>query len=72
MGIVGLVGLIGLMYHIGRRLYCKATGNPLALAAFAALAALTAINVFTPYLNHPLGLGMLILGTFISRRPDEI
>ena len=67
MGVIGLIGLLGLLGYLGRIFYRKAASNPLALAGLAVLVALAAINVFTPYLNHPLGLGMLILLTMVAK-----
>ncbi|MBI2552588.1 O-antigen ligase family protein [Candidatus Uhrbacteria bacterium] len=66
MGLMGLIGLIGLMGRIGIMLYRRAKTDPRALAALAVLAVLASINIFTPYLNHPLGLGILILLAGIS------
>lgn len=55
MGALGLIGPAGLIFAFARRL------RRTYLAGFAVLAVLASIHIFTPYLNHPLGLGMLIL-----------
>lgn len=61
MGAVGLISLIGLISYIGFRLYKLAKSEPLYLVGLAGLVSLATIHFFTPYLNHPLGLGILIL-----------
>ena len=72
MGVLGLIGLIGLISQIGLTLYRKARSNSTSLAGFALLAALASINVFTPYLNHPLGLGILMLLTIVAEYDSMI
>lgn len=58
-GLVGIVAVLLILFDLGRRL--ARTGGPSAEAWIAVLAALAATHVFTPYLNHPLGLSVLIL-----------
>lgn len=39
--------------------------------AFASLAALLIVHIFTPYLNHPLGIGIIILGGAVVAGIDK-
>ena len=65
LGAVGLILYLGLLAYIGRALaQCARTSTP-CLAGLAVLIALAAVSVFTPYLNHPLGLGILTLLTIL-------
>jgi len=71
---IGIFGLLVLMYFISIiawRLFKNYKENPQAcpysLWALSGLIALLAIHIFTPYINHPLGIGILILaGTAAS------
>ena len=64
MGILGLIAYTGLFIALGHAIY-RTVAFPLSCALIARLVALAAIHVFTPYLNHPLGFGILILLTII-------
>ncbi|MDO8505076.1 MAG: O-antigen ligase family protein [bacterium] len=64
MGILGLIAYAGLLIALGRAIY-RTVAFPLSCTLIAGLAALAAIHVFTPYLNHPLGFGILVLFTVI-------
>jgi len=48
----------------------------ISLGVFAALIALAAVHFFTPYLNHPLGIGFVILSSifavFVQKRDKQI
>jgi len=48
----------------------------ISLGVFAALIALAAVHFFTPYLNHPLGIGFVILSSifavFVQKREKQI
>jgi O-antigen ligase len=65
---IGLLGLAAYFLFLGRliagarRLGAK-TGNNLWFGASAGLIFLAITNVFTPYLNHPLGIGVLLLSS---------
>lgn len=68
LGIWLKLGILGLMCYIailGRMLieglYCKNKNKPLIVSLITGVAMIAVINFFTPYLNHPLGLGYLIL-----------
>ncbi|MFA6252674.1 MAG: O-antigen ligase family protein [Patescibacteria group bacterium] len=50
------------LVYIIRALYVIIRSKPEFIAWLAMFLALPLIHVFTPYLNHPLGLGLLILG----------
>lgn len=63
MGLVGLVLLAGWVWIITRQLFKRSQ-----VWAVASLAALLTVHLFTPYLNHPIGLGWLILLTLYPLR----
>ncbi len=72
MGVLGPLAFLFLFASLVRGLWpILATDRQwLGIGFLASLACLAAINVFTPYLNHPLGLGLLILILpFIADRP---
>lgn len=58
LGLPGLIAYGGLLIAITRQLARRNL-----TFAVVSLSALAAIHIFTPYLNHPLGLGFLILFT---------
>lgn len=55
-GLLGLIAFIGLLTSLAYQLYKAGK-----LSDLAVLTSLTVIHFFTPYLNHPLGIGVLIL-----------
>ena len=66
-GIVGLAALIFFIWSIGWTEYkrvVKGQGSP---ALILSLIMLIAVNMFTPYLNHPLGLGLVLSLWSLSR-----
>ena len=58
-GLIGLIIYLLLITKILCRLY------NLRPDFFLALIALLAVNVFSPYLNHPLGIGFIILSSLV-------
>jgi len=87
MGIFGplaYIGLIGSVLLALRRVIKEKSEMVLAgisvqaisLGVFAALIALAAVHFFTPYLNHPLGIGFVILSSifavFVQKREKQI
>lgn len=66
-GLLGLAAYLYFIWTIIRKLFQKFKVYPLyCLWAFASLAAVLAIHIFTPYLNHPLGIGIIVLAGIIS------
>jgi O-antigen ligase len=65
LGTIGLIFYFGLLYQLFYGLYRRIKSNPLYLAGIAGFVALVVINFFTPYLNHPLGFGFLIILSII-------
>jgi hypothetical protein len=69
-GLLGLAAVAWLWWAVGRKLVAateKAAGSdrPLSIAFFMSFMAFVAANVFTPYVNHPLGwmfIAVLIAG----------
>lgn len=63
MGVLGPLAFLSLFAFLARGLWpLLATERKwLGIGFISSLVCLAAINVFTPYLNHPLGLGLLLL-----------
>lgn len=62
LGILGLVAYLWFLLAIAKQAALAFKNNPYqSLAAMAALLALVCLNVFTPYLNHPLGFAYLAI-----------
>lgn len=75
MGLIGPLAFLFLFVFLARGLWpMLATDRKwLGIGFLASLTCLAVINVFTPYLNHPLGLGLLILMLpFMTERPLRI
>lgn len=67
LGLVIYLSLYGALFYqaIKEKLYRQGMLVP---ALLIGLVSLLAVNIFTPYLNHPLGLGYLLLATVIMER----
>ena len=72
-------GLIGLIIYLSFYLLLAPqiwpplkNKNPLIWGLALSLIGLAVINVFTPYLNHPLGIGYLLLSMNILKKPNSI
>lgn len=59
IGLIGLVMYLGLLWAIGRQLWLNQTRFGFGL--LLALISLAVVHITTPYLNHPLGIGLLVL-----------
>ncbi len=67
MGLFGVLAYIWLIFCVLRRLYKAAPENrPLAYGLFAAIIALAATHMFSPYLNHPLGISLLLFADAVA------
>ncbi len=67
MGLLGVLAYIWLIFCVLKRLYKASDENkPLAYGLFAAIIALLVTHTFSPYLNHPLGIGLLLLADAIA------
>lgn len=63
-GAIGLLVFIG--YYIATYIGFRATlQHPEQIGLFASITAIFATHFFTPYLNHPLGIGWILLATTI-------
>lgn len=61
---IGLLGLLAYLFLLGRILRQGFSGNTLFKSALmSALVFLIVTNIFTPYLNHPLGIAYLLLSS---------
>lgn len=67
-GLLGVLAYIGLILAIFRHLYrqFRLTDNGLYLGVLAGIIALAVTHTFSPYLNHPLGIGLLLLADAIA------
>ncbi len=69
LGFLGLAAYLWLLYRLvsnGIILGCK-NGQTLFFGLAAGLVFLAITNIFTPYLNHPLGIGIIILSSCLIR-----
>lgn len=68
IGIVGVLvitcGIIALSVKLYREY--RATHDPLTLGLSLSLVLLLGVHVFTPYINHPLGLGWILIATMYA------
>ncbi|KKU11951.1 MAG: hypothetical protein UX17_C0064G0002 [Parcubacteria group bacterium GW2011_GWC2_45_7] len=71
LGTIGLALYAMFLFKLIYALYKRARFEPHSLAAFATVISLAAVHIFTPYLNHPLGFGILILATIILLAPKN-
>jgi O-antigen ligase len=66
----GALGLFVYLYFVGQiahKLWKKLKTAPASVIwALASLVVLLTTHIFTPYLNHPLGIGVLIMGAAIA------
>lgn len=67
-GIIGLLALFYLLWTIIYLLLKKVKKEPLALWSLSSLITLLAVHIFTPYLNHPIGIGLLVIITLIANK----
>lgn len=67
MGLLGVLAYLWLIFRVLKRL-CGASeeNKPLAYGLFAAIIALAVTHTFSPYLNHPLGIGLLLLADSVA------
>lgn len=67
MGLLGILAYLWLIFCVLKRLYKASEENkPLAYGLFAAMVALAITHTFSPYLNHPLGIGLLLLADAVA------
>lgn len=86
MGLLGLIGFVWYLIAISRVFYFSyhAHGHRwLVIGLYAGVVALFATHIFSPYLNHPIGLGYMVfvlpffdwqglVATFTAREPKEL
>ena len=61
IGLLGLLAYLLLIYKIFKIGLKKITANPLLVGFLAGLVMALTANIFSPYLNHPLGIGYIML-----------
>ncbi len=69
LGILGLIAYFWLFYVLGREAWRshRLQKDDVYLALMAAWTFLIAIHMFTPYLNHPLGIGFIVASSCLIR-----
>jgi hypothetical protein len=76
VGLAGLLIYLGLIWEIfkmGIRNHELGIMNYLNLGLLLGLIALLLVNIFTPYLNHPLGIGYIMLvSVFLNKTDSEV
>lgn len=60
-----VLALAWMLWRVVQLLRFESANRPLLLGVGASLVALCTIHLTTPYLNHPLGLGLLLLGATV-------
>lgn len=66
LGLMGVLAMVWTLGSIGR--FAARLERAERWWAWSTLVALATVHVFTPYLNHPLGIGVLILVWVVARR----
>ena len=66
LGLMGVLAMVWALGSIGR--FAARLERAERWWAWSTLVALATVHVFTPYLNHPLGIGVLILVWVVARR----
>ncbi|MFA6428034.1 MAG: O-antigen ligase family protein [Candidatus Buchananbacteria bacterium] len=61
LGLLGLAVYLSFIFLLGKKYWQLMTNNWSAVGWLLGLVALLIIQMFTPYLNHPLGIGYLLL-----------
>jgi O-antigen ligase len=74
---LGLLGLISYLWLIVMQIIkigrFRGEFKPLSrLSLLAILATLTTVHIFTPYINHPLGIGMILLAIVFISEPKDL
>ncbi len=64
-GLFLLAGFLAYLVLIYRQGYSKLVSNQVSLPLLSIISSLVIIHIFSPYINHPLGLGVLMLSDVI-------
>ena len=70
VGLLGMIVYLGLIFKIAQFLWLHFRASQLTLGLFLSLLAFLVLNIFTPYLNHPLGIGYILWLSFYNSRSD--
>ncbi|HEU0051418.1 MAG TPA: O-antigen ligase family protein [Patescibacteria group bacterium] len=69
-GLLGIPLMLWVIFHLARGIWQSAFPVWFRIFGLSSITALALIHIFTPYLNHPLGITVLILGeAWIKKRP---
>ncbi len=71
IGLLGVLAYFWLFYRITREGFEAKSFQPQAMGLSTTLLVLMVVNIFTPYLNHPLAIGYLIFAALIIARSRE-
>ncbi len=66
LGIGGLLGYLVLLVYLAKTVWQES--QEWAVVGVASLLCLAVVNFFSPYLNHPLGIGFLLVATVLSAK----
>lgn len=69
IGLAGLIVYLLLVYRVIKRFY-ESRHHKFSLGLILALVALLSLNIFTPYLNHPLGIGFIVLASVAAAKKE--
>lgn len=73
LGLIGVIVLAALLIRLGLLTWRLQEPEAVRWAVFAGLLLLAVVHFFTPYLNHPLGFGVLLaLEGWIASRPSRL
>ncbi|MCF7819996.1 MAG: O-antigen ligase family protein [Candidatus Pacebacteria bacterium] len=72
IGFLGLLAYFWLLYRLIADSFKTRAFQPLVKALGWSLMAIAIVNIFTPYYNHPLGLGFLVVSAVIITRSKNI
>ncbi len=74
IGLLGVLAYLYLLFILSRRLWRRfSAGSDLLSAGFLlGILVMVLVNIFTPYLNHPLGIGYLLLAAVLAASPLQV
>ncbi|MBP9869244.1 O-antigen ligase family protein [Patescibacteria group bacterium] len=71
-GILGIPIMLWVLISLGRRVWISEAPLNFRIAFVATFVGLAALHVFTPYLNHPLGFGVLLAGEALATAAKKV
>ncbi|MFH1509065.1 MAG: O-antigen ligase family protein [bacterium] len=65
-GFIGLLAYLAYLMFIAKNIWHKMLNSYLYTGIFLSLVCLLILNFFTPYLNHPIGIGLIIIASAMA------